>query len=263
MRRYLRLLVHYFVQYTKVRLAYKGDFIVSVVTTLVATVFGIAVVFLLFQRAPRIAGWTFDEILFLYGFGLIPLSLFNLISINLYYFGEAYVVEGKFDRVLLRPVHSLFQVMSEQFRLESLADAVVGLAIVLYTSRKIGLDYGWSDWLFLAFAAFCGLLIYVGVFLILTCVAFWVEDRVGLIPPVYNMLAFGRYPLNIYSPLIQFLLSWIIPFGFASFYPAAHLLGHLEYERYFLLLPLVTACFLGASVWLWNRGVANYSSTGS
>jgi ABC-2 type transport system permease protein len=153
--------------------------------------------------------------------------------------------------------------MSEQFRLESLADAAVGLAIVLYTSRRIGLDYGWSDWLFLAFAAFCGLLIYVGVFLILTCVAFWVEDRVGLIPPVYNMLAFGRYPLNIYSPLIQFLLSWIIPFGFASFYPAAHLLGHLEYERYFLLLPLVTACFLGASVWLWNRGVANYSSTGS
>jgi viologen exporter family transport system permease protein len=263
MRRYLRLLVHYFVQYTKVRLAYKGDFIISVATTLVATVFGIAVVFLLFRRAPQIAGWTFDEILFLYGFGLIPLSLFNMISINLYYFGEAYVVEGKFDRVLLRPVHSLFQVMSEQFRLESLADAAVGLAIVFYTSRKIGLDYGWSDWLFVAFFAFCGLLIYVGVFLILTCVAFWAEDRVGLIPPVYNLLAFGRYPLNIYSPLIQFLLSWIIPFGFASFYPAAQLLGHLEYQRYFLLLPFVTACFLGVSFWLWNRGVANYSSTGS
>ncbi len=37
------------------------------------------------------------------------------------------------------------------------------------------------------------------------------EDRVGVIPPVYNMLAFGRYPLSIYSPMIQFLLSWIIP----------------------------------------------------
>ena len=263
MRRYLRLLTQYFVQYAKVRLAYKGDLVVSVVTTLVATAFGIALVFLLFRRAPQIAGWSFDEILFLYGFGLIPLSLFNTLSVNLYYFGESYIVEGKFDRVLLRPVHSLFQVMSEQFRLESLSDTVVGLGIVIYTSRRLGLDYGLTDWMLLAFGAFCGLLLYVGVFLILTCVTFWVEDRVGLIPPVYNMLAFGRYPLNIYSPLIQFLLSWIIPFGFASFYPAAELLGRIEYRSYFLLLPLVTACFLTASILLWNRGVRNYSSTGT
>ena len=262
-RRYFDLFVHYFGQYAKVRMAYKGDFFVSIVTTIIATAFGLAVVFLLFQRAPEIAGWTFPEILFLYGFGLIPLSLFNLLSINLYYFGEVYIVEGKFDRVLLRPVHSLFQVMSEQFRLESVSDTLIGLAIVLYTSRELGLEHGFADWAFLVFAAICGLLIYTSVFLILTCVSFWVEDRVGLIPPVYNMLAFGRYPLSIYSPMIQFLLSWIIPFGFASFYPASTLLDRVEYAGYAFYLPFVTAVFLTLAVALWNRGVRNYSSTGS
>jgi viologen exporter family transport system permease protein len=262
MRRYFRLFVHYFVQYTKVRLAYKGDLIVSVITALVATVFGLALVFLLFRKTP-VAGWSFPEILFLYGFGLIPLALFNTISVNLYYFGEVYIVQGKFDRVLLRPVHSLFQVMSEQYRLEALSDAVVGLAIVVYTTRLLKLNFTPADWLFLGVAVFCGLLIYISVFLILTCVAFWVEDRVGIIPPVYNMLAFGRYPLDIYNPFIRFLLSWIVPFGFAAFYPSAELLGHLEDGRFVALLPLVTAVFLAASVMLWNRGVRNYSSTGS
>ena len=262
-QRYTQLLLQYFLQYAKVRLAYKGDFFVSVATTVIATAFGIGVVFLLFGRTPEIAGWRFHEILFLYGFGLIPLSFFNVVSINLYYFSEAYIVEGKFDRVLLRPVHSLFQVMSEQFRLESLSDAVIGLAIVTYTASELGLAYGPLDWLLLVFAATCGVAIYLSVFLLLTSVSFWVEDRVGIIPPIFNMLAFGRYPLNIYSPFIQFLLSWIIPFGFASFYPSTILLGRTEYQSYLVFLPVVTVVFMTASILLWNRGVSNYSSTGS
>lgn len=263
MKRYLRLFVQYFVQYCKVRLAYKADFFISVASTLVATVFGLALVFLLFRRAPEIAGWTFDEILFLYGFGLIPLALFNMVSVNLYFFGQLYIVEGKFDRVLLRPVHSLFQVMSEQFRLEAVSDALVGLALVVHAASKIGLVLSPMQWAIAVGAALCGFAIYLGVFLILTCVSFWAEDRVGVIPPVYNMLTFGRYPLDIYNPLIRFLLSWVIPFGFAAFYPSAKLLGHSEYDQVFLALPLVAALSLVIAILLWNRGVQNYSSTGS
>ena len=263
MKRYLRLFGQYFVQYCKVRLAYKADFFISVASTMVATVFGLALVFLLFRRAPEIAGWTFDEILFLYGFGLIPLALFNMVSVNLYFFGQLYIVEGKFDRVLLRPVHSLFQVMSEQFRLEAAGDALVGVALVVYAGSKIGLPFSPVQLLIGVGAALCGFVIYLGVFLILTCVSFWAEDRVGVIPPVYNMLTFGRYPLDIYNPFIRFLLSWVIPFGFAAFYPSAKLLGHHEYDNVFLALPLVAAVSLALAVLLWNRGVRNYSSTGS
>lgn len=263
MRRYLRFLWLYFAQYAKVRLAYKTDFFVSVITTLIASFFGLAVVYLLFQRAPVIEGWSFHEILFLYGFGLIPLSLFNVVSVNLYYFGQLYVIEGKFDRVLLRPVHSLFQVLSEQFRLEALSDTFVGLAIVVYCLVELDLTFVGADWLFLAFAAICGTVLYLAIFLMLTCVSFWVEDRVGVIPPVYNMLSFGRYPLNIYSPLIRFLLSWVIPFGFASFYPSTRLLGRVEYSTYHALIPVMTVAFGAGAILLWNRGVRNYSSTGS
>ena len=263
MARYLRLFWQYFVQYCKVRLEYKADLIVSIITTLVATGFGLALVFILFQRAPEIAGWSFHQILFLYGFGLIPMALFNTVSVNLYYFGEVYIVEGKFDRVLLRPVHSLFQVMSEQFRLESLSDAVVGAGLAFYAASKLEIAIGAYELLLAAWAVLCGFTVYIAVFLLLTCVSFWVEDRVGVIPPVYNMLSFGRYPLDIYNPLIKFLLSWIIPFGFAAFYPASRLLGRPEYQSFFLLLPVVAGVFLAAAILVWNRGVGAYQSTGS
>ena len=263
MSRHLRLLGQYFLQYAKVRLAYKADFFVSVVTSLAATLLGLALVFILFQRAPEIEGWSFPEILFLYGFGLIPLALFNTVSVNLYYFGQVYIIEGKFDRVLLRPVHSLFQVMSEQFRLEALTDAAVGLIVMVYAGSQLGLELDFGLVALAAAASFCGFVVYFAIFLALTCVSFWVEDRVGIIPPVYNMITFGRYPLDIYHPMIRFLLSWIVPFGFAAFYPSADLLGRDEYQGYLWIAPAVAAAFLMLAVLLWNRGVNNYSSTGS
>jgi len=263
MRRHLSLLVEYFLQYSKVRLTYRGDFILSVLTTVIATVFGVAVVWLIFGRVPRLLGWSFYEILLIYGFSLLPMSLFNMLSINLYYFGQTYIVEGKFDRVLLRPLNSLFQILFEQFRLEAVGDTVLGVFLIVACAGKLGLTLGIAGWLFLAAAAVCGCVIYLAVFLMLTCISFWMEDRVGVIPPVYNMLTFGRYPLNIYNPFIKFLLSWIVPFGFATFYPSASILRPDTYRLYAWLTPVITAIFLTLAILLWNRGVRNYSSTGS
>jgi ABC-2 type transport system permease protein len=263
MRRHLSLLAQYFVQYSKVRLAYRADFLLSVLTTMVATVFGIAVVFLIFGRIPHLLGWSFNEILLLYGFSLLPLSLFNMLSINLYYFGETYIIEGKFDRILLRPLDSLFQILFEQFRLEALSDAALGIFLVVTCAHQLNLSFGVGEWLFLAFASVCGCILYLSIFLMLTCVSFWMEDRVGVIPPVYNMLTFGRYPLDIYNGFIRFLLSWIVPFGFASFYPTASLLRRDVYRVYAFLIPLMTLIFLGLAMFIWSRGVRNYSSTGS
>ena len=263
MRRYLVLLAQYFVQYSKVRLAYRLDFFLSALTMTLATGFGLAVVFLIFRRVPAVAGWSFTQILFLYGFSLLPLSLFNMMSVNLYYFSETYLIMGKFDQVLLRPLGSLFQILFEKFRLEALGDTLLGLVIVVSCARQLRLPLGLAEWAFLAWATLCGCLIYLSVFLMLTSVSFWMEDRVGIIPPIYNMLAFGRYPLDIYGGFIRFLLSWVVPFGFASFYPTAALLGKEVYRLYAWILPLVTAFFCTCAILVWNRGVRNYSSTGS
>jgi ABC-2 type transport system permease protein len=77
------------------------------------------------------------------------------------------------------------------------------------------------------------------------------------------MLTFGRYPLTIYNVFIQFMLSWVIPFGFASFYPTTHFLKRYSFTPYFHLVPMVATGFFGLALLVWRRGVRNYSSTGS
>ncbi len=263
LRRHLGLLRDYFAQYCKARVSYRADFLIGVATSMAATLFSMLFVVVLFSRIPRLAGWRFEEILFLYGFSLIPFGLFNVLSVNLYEFGSTYIIEGKFDRVLLRPISSLFQVLFEAFRIESFQEIFVGLAVVIWAAHR--LSYHWSALgiLLLMFFGLCGSVIYTAVFLLLTTISFFMEDRIGVHPPAWNLLAFGRYPLSIYSGYIQFFLSWIIPFGFATFYPSVRLLGRPEFRMYTPLIPLVAVAALTIALFAWREGVRHYSSTGS
>ena len=117
--------------------------------------------------------------LFIYGFSLMPLGLFNLVSVNLYGFGDAYIVEGKFDRVLLRPVDALAQVMCESFNVSGLNEIVLGLAVMIYAAVKLELELGVLDVLALLVLAPAAALVYLGVFLAITAVSFWHEDQMG------------------------------------------------------------------------------------
>jgi ABC-2 type transport system permease protein len=253
----------YFGQYAKTRMAYRSDFFIASFASVLATVAGYGFVLVLFTRIPQLRGWKFEEVLFIYGFSLLPMGLFNVVSLNLYDFGEIYVIEGKFDRVLLRPIHPLFQVLFENFRLESIQEIAAGLAAVLYCAARLNIRLTLVNLALFPFLILCGAVIYICIFVIISSVNFWVEDRIGLSPPVFNMIAFGRYPITIYNAAIQFLLSWIIPFAFASFYPTVRYLGRSEFQREFYLVPVVAVALTAIALFVWDRGVRQYKSTGS
>ena len=263
LRRHLILLFDYFAQYAKVRVSYRGDFFITLGTSFAATVFALGFVVVLFSKVPRLSDWRFEEVLFLYGFSMIPYGLFNVLSLNLYDFGNNYIIEGKFDRVLLRPVSSLFQVLFEAFRIESMQEIVTGSFAIGWAANHLHLSWTLADSALLFFWGVCGAVIYVSIFLLLSTVSFWFEDRIGVHPPFWNLIAFGRYPLSIYSGFIQFTLSWIIPFGFASFYPSVRLLGRSAFRNYGALVPVVAGVCLTIAIVTWNYGTRHYSSTGS
>lgn len=262
-KRHLALLGSYFAQYAKVRVSYRGDFFISAATSMAATIFSLGFVLVLFARVPTLSNWRIEEVVFLYGFSLIPFGIFNVFSLNLYEFGSTYIMEGKFDRVLLRPLSSLYQVVFDAFRIESLQEVVVGLVVVIWASQRLHYHWTFLEIILLTFFAVCGGVIYISVFLFLSTFSFWFEDRIGIHPPFWNLLAFGRYPLSIYSGYVQFILSWIIPFGFATFYPASRLLGRPEFRVYAALVPFVTAAAFALAATSWRLGLRRYSSTGS
>lgn len=263
MKRHLRLLALYFSQYAKARLEYRADFFSAVFASFLGTAASFGFLLIVFSRLPAVRGWKFEEMVFLYGFSLIPVGIFNVFSWNLWMFPDRYLIEGRFDRVLLRPVSSMFQVLFESFRLESIESIVTGVVAIAWSASRLRLDLGPGDAVLLTVWAISGGVIYLAIFIALTASSFWIEDRIGISPPVFNLMQFGRYPLTIYDTWVRFALSFVVPFAFASFYPTARFLRRPEFLAHFWAVPLVAAATLAIALSLWKTGVARYHSTGS
>lgn len=253
----------YFAQFVKMRLAYRMDFFVDTLAVSFSMVIQLAVLSTLFSKVKALDGWSFEQVLFIYAFSLLPLGLFNLVSVNLYRFSDQYIIQGKFDRVLLRPVGTLAQVIFESFNISGLNEILLGIVMMTYAGMKLGLDFGVQEILMLAVMAPSASLVYMGVFLAITSVSFWHEDRMGLAPPVYNIIRFSRYPITIYSLPIRIFLTFVLPFAWVAFFPATWFLGSPEFGRLALLTPIVGLVVFGGSLLIWHRGVRNYASTGS
>ena len=263
LRRHARLFGLYFTQYAKARLEYRADFFSAVFASFLGTAASFAFLLIVFSRVSALKDWKFEEMVFLYGFSLLPLGIFNVLSWNLWMFADRYLIEGRFDRVLLRPVSSMFQVLFESFRLESIESIVTGIVAVVWSARRLGIRFGVADVILFAVWAGSGGVIYLAIFIGLTATSFWIEDRIGISPPVFNLMQFGRYPLSIYDAWVRFALSFVIPFAFASFYPTARFLKRPEYLLQFWAVPIVAVVSLSIALSLWKSGVARYHSTGS
>lgn len=258
-----RVFAAYFAQFLKARMAYRADFFADVFAAALGTAASLLFVFVLFVPIDHIAGWRRDEILFIYGLALVPYGLFSAVSWNLYEFGDRYIIQGNFDRVLLRPLNSFLQVIFESFRIQSLADCGIGLIVMVVSARSLGLAFTPIDYLWLLVASVSGAALFIAIFGTVASLSFHFEDRIGIAPPIFNLITAGRYPVDLFQPAVRFLLRWVIPFSFVAFYPATLLLRRDEFRTLCLASPLVAIVALAVLVVAWRFGVRRYTSTGS
>ena len=124
----------YVAQYMKTRLEYRADLFVEFFSDLLFQAVNLIFILVVFGHTDFLNGWSRDEIIFIYGFFLVPYALFSSFF-NIWDFNERYIVKGELDRILTRPIHSLFQVILERMELESLFGAVTGLAVMFYAGE--------------------------------------------------------------------------------------------------------------------------------
>ena len=212
---------------------------------------------------PSIGGWKREEVLFIYGYSMIAMAIFTTFAINLYQFGNRYIIQGQFDRVLLRPLNSLCQVLFESFNLESVGSLLTGLCVLWYSAAHLHIHLGFFDFLWIAVSGLSGGIILISVFVVVSSLSFHFEDRMGISPPIFNLINFGRYPTPIFNRLLQILLSFVIPFAFVAFYPATHFFDRPGFEALCYATPLVALVLSLLAAASWKFGVSRYESTGN
>ena len=132
----------------------------------------------------------------------------------------------------------------------------------LTTGQALGIFSSLFNIAYLVVAIASGALIFFALNLITCSSAFWIIDSIPVSGAVFENYMFAQYPLSIYPRAIEFMLTWIIPYGFASFYPAAYLMGR-DVGPLAWLGPLVAAVLLVLGYRFWLAGLNRYEGTGS
>jgi ABC-2 type transport system permease protein len=263
MRRYLDLYWLFLKQRFKILLEYRANFLIGASSTISMQAAGILAIWVVMRQVPDLNGWTMAEIWLVYGLITLSKSLNHMFADNLWTLGWNYVRTGAFDRFLVRPIDPLFHLLADRFCHDGVGNFLVGLVLVASAVAQLNLALTLLDVLYLTVAVISGGLIFIALNLITGVSAFWVMDSVPVIRVVFETHEFTKYPLTIYPKAIGMLLTFFIPYGLASFYPASHLLGRdipllLAWAGPVAALVLL---FIGYRAWLF--GLRHYSSTGS
>ncbi|GIP34605.1 ABC transporter permease [Paenibacillus sp. J2TS4] len=259
---YVSLFWDYLKNYMKTRLTYRADFWIEVLSDLLFQGMNLFFILAVFLHTDLLGGWTQAEILFIYGFFMVPYGIFSCFF-NLWNFTERYIVKGEMDRILTRPAYHLSQLVLENMDPASLIGSLAGMVIMGYAWTQLDLSLAWYDPLIFILLLIGAILIYLGVYASLTAVSFFIDAPTGILPLMWNIQNYGRYPVNVYNRIIKALLTWIIPFAFVGFYPAAYFLDRDNWAITALLTPLVGLIFAGIGLSIWNYGVSKYRGAGS
>jgi ABC-2 type transport system permease protein len=224
-------------------------------------------ILILVSLVPSLGGWSTAEVAFLYALASVPFGVAD-IFVSSVDRTSRYVQAGEMDRLLLRPVSPLLQVVALEFELRRVGKIIPSIIIlavaipavdVTWTLREIGL---------LATALVCGVVIYSALWIGTASAAFWfVASQEAANAFTYGGEFANEYPLHLYRGWIRAILGWIVPLAFVAYVPSQAILGAanplgMPTWLVFLSAPVSIAA-LAIALLIWRTGISHYQSTGS
>lgn len=262
-KRNLALYIQYSAQYIKSQMEYRFDYFCGLFGFFLLQTCGVIFITLVFNVIPALEGWTFYEILFIYGFAQLSRGLDHMFSDNLWLMGSWLIQEGAFDRVLLRPINPLFQVIMERFQTDGFGEFLIGIILMVLASLQINLEWTLLKVLVLILCVIAGAFIITSIKLITCSIAFWTKRSGPFMQVTYEFNQFCYYPVTIYSKGLQFFLTFIIPFALTSYYPATWILGRQNAIWGIAIPCVISVIFSCVSYSVWKLGISHYESAGN
>ena len=263
MKRYLILYNKFLQQYIKSLIEYRADFILGLIGFTLVQGANIIFIKLIFNTIPDLSGWSFYEILFIYGFAQIPRGIDHIFTDNLWMLSGNIIVNGNFDRYLIRPLNPLFEIIAERFQPDGFGELIIGIILMFLSSNNLNITFTFGKILLLLFAIICASFIYTAIKLAVACIAFWIKFAQSYLFMTYQLSNFAKYPMGIYPGAIRNILTFIVPFAFTGYYPGAYFLGKGSLFTGIILTFLVAVIGMCIAYMIWLKGISKYESSGS
>jgi ABC-2 type transport system permease protein len=220
--------------------------------------------YFLFERFGQIKGWQFFEVALCFAVIHMAFSISECFARGFDAFSSL-VVNGEFDRLLVRPRNTVVQVLGSKFEFTRFGRMLQSALVLIWALANLPIEWSFMKAITLFFMVASGVLIFTGIYIFAATMCFWTIQ--GL--EVVNIFTDGgremaQYPLNIYQKWISKFFTYVIPFGTVNYLPLLYLLGKTEgNDIFYMFTPVLGGLFILPCLLFWRMGVKHYRSTGS
>ena len=246
----------------KSELQYKLSFALSFISQFIVFFGYYFTIICLFDKFSNIKGFTLYDVLLTFGIIQFGFSFCETFFRGIDTFDDL-IVNGTFDRLLLRPQNILLQVFVNEVSFVKASRLIQSIIILIIAI--INLEVVWTiDKIFtLIFMLIASVFVFLSIFILAASYCFFTVK--GL--EVRNVFTDGgkhmaQYPIGIFKKGFVFVFTYIIPYGFVNYYPLLYLLDK-QTNKLFIFSPLITILYLIPSIIIFYKGIKRYSSVGS
>jgi ABC-2 type transport system permease protein len=249
------------------QMQYRASFLLDVVSRFLINGLELAAIFILFHQFTAIGEWHVGDIAFLYGLVTISFALHEVVAQSFEDFSFT-IRQGEFDRILLRPVTPIVQVLASDFQLKRVGRMLTGVLALALALPRTEIVWTVGKVVYLPIVILSGIVLFSAIDLIGGTLCFWTIERSEVINVfTYGGVFMSSYPMSIYPMWMRRTFTFIIPIAFVAYFPGLYFLDHhdpLGLPRVIsFLTPVVAIAFAGVAIAFWEWGVRHYQSTGS
>lgn len=240
---------------------YRADTVIMIISMLLREASGFIGVVTIANVTGGLGSWNVYEICLLF-------SMCALIeSISQSFFDcvwelERHIRKGTLDVLLVRPASPFFQVLGQRFHFTGLFCLVTYTGIMFWSMGRLRIPFHAGTILFLLEFIVCATIINSGIYTIFNSMNFWLVQGEQLAEFVQTCREFAKYPLSVFPVMIRNFFTFMIPFGFIGFYPAAYLSGKAGAEI-LVFMPLSALAVAAVAASIWKAGLKSYNSAGN
>ena len=260
--KYLKLYISLFVQELKSKMSYPIDFLIA----LSAIVCTCGIVFfsfwVIFENFSSIGGFSYDEIMFLYGFFLVAITPAQIFFANNWNLANK-IYTGDFLIYCTKPINVFFYFYSEVRDFNGFFQGIVGILVMRFSCTNLNLQWDITTFFMLAIGLVSASLVFISIMNVAASILFIVINGDYLLEIVNKIKDYAKYPISIYNTFFTILFSIIIPIGYVSFYPSMIILRRNTLNFFCSISPIIGGVMFFISYKIWMCISRKYIGTGS
>lgn len=246
-------------------LQYKLNFIVLCIAVAPIQLIQLVISWIIARNFRGVMGWDILELMFLYSIILVSYSIAQIFFREFRYIDRR-IISGGMDMYYLRPLPITYNlIFSNLSVMEIFSQLLPAVIICLVICLKVNIVWTMGKIIVLICGIVGGVVIQACIFLLIGLTSFWTIKSSQLEKAFFNFKSFLNYPLDIYGDSIKQFFTFVLPMGFANYYPARYILEKgVEKEAVinFMTVP-VSLLILFFTAILWKKALNRYTSTGS